>query len=177
MKKTAGIACIVGIFVLLSLTLPFSAFAKNVYEIRLQGAVGPPMADFIDDSLKKATDDKAEALLILLDTPGGLDTSMRQIVKSILDARIPVIVFVYPQGARAASAGAIILLASHVAAMAPGTNVGAAHPVSIGKEQTDKVMMKKVLQDAEAYARSLANKRGRNAEWAVKAVRNEGDAL
>lgn len=171
MKKNAGIVCTVGIFVLLFLASPLSAFAKTVYEIRLQGAVGPPMADFVDDAIKKATDDAGEALLILLDTPGGLDTSMRQIVKSILDARIPIIVFVYPQGARAASAGAIILLASSVAAMAPGTNVGAAHPVSIGKEQGDKVMMKKVLQDAQAYARSLANKRGRNAEWAVKAVR------
>lgn len=171
MKKTAGIVCIVGIFVLLFLTSPLSAFGKDVYEVRLQGAVGPPMADFIDDCIKKATDSRAEALLILLDTPGGLDTSMRQIVKSIMDASIPVVVFVYPSGARAASAGAIILLASHVAAMAPGTNVGAAHPVNIGKGETDKVMMKKVVQDAEAYARSLAKKKGRNVDWAAKAVR------
>lgn len=171
MKKIAGPACIVVVFVLLFLITPPLTFGKDVYEIRLQGAVGPPMADFIDESIKKATDNRAEALLIMLDTPGGLDTSMRQIVKAILDARIPIVVFVYPQGARAASAGTIILLSSHIAAMAPGTNVGAAHPVTLGKEQTDKVMMKKALQDAEAYARSLANKRGRNAEWAVKAVR------
>jgi len=104
------------------------------------------MADFIDDSIRKATENQAEALLILLDTPGGLDTSMRQIVKAILDARIPVIVFVYPQGARAASAGTIILLASHIAAMAPGTNVGAAHPVSLGKEQGDKVFARNLAE-------------------------------
>jgi membrane-bound serine protease (ClpP class) len=172
MKKIVGIVCAVGIVVFLFLALfPLSASSKDVYEIRLQGAVGPPMADFIDDAIRKATEDKAEALLILLDTPGGLDTSMRQIIKSILDARIPIIVYVYPQGARAASAGAIILLASHVAAMAPGTNAGAAHPVSVGKDQADKVLMKKVTQDAEAYARSLASKRGRNVDWAVKAVR------
>jgi membrane-bound serine protease (ClpP class) len=106
-----------------------------------------------------------------MDTPGGLDTSMRAIIKAIMDAPIPVIVYVYPQGARAASAGAIILLSSHIAAMAPGTNVGAAHPVSIGKDQADKVMTQKVVQDAEAYAKSLAAKRGRNVEWAGKAVR------
>ena len=88
-----------------------------------------------------------------------------------MDSKIPVIVYVYPQGARAASAGSIILLASHVAAMAPGTNAGAAHPVSIGKdEKPDKVMMKKVVQDAEAYAKSIAKKRGRNVDWAGKAV-------
>ena len=110
-------------------------------------------------------------MLILLDTPGGLDTSMREIIKAIMDAKVPVIVYVYPQGARAASAGSIILLASHVAAMAPGTNAGAAHPVSIGKdEKPDKVMMKKVVQDAEAYAKSIAKKRGRNVDWAGKAV-------
>jgi membrane-bound serine protease (ClpP class) len=96
---------------------------------------------------------------------------MRDIVKSIMDAGIPVIVYVFPAGARAASAGSIILLASHVAAMAPGTNVGAAHPVSIGKGNVDKEMMTKVVNDAEAYVRSLAKKRGRNVEWAAKSVR------
>jgi membrane-bound serine protease (ClpP class) len=145
--------------------------AKDVYQITVQGVIGPPIAQFIVESIKKATDANAEALLILLDTPGGLDTSMREIVKAIMDAKIPVIVYVYPAGARAASAGSIILLASRIAAMAPGTNAGAAHPVSIGKdEKPDKVMMKKVVQDAEAYAKSIAKKRGRNVEWAGKAV-------
>jgi membrane-bound serine protease (ClpP class) len=95
---------------------------------------------------------------------------MRDIVKEIMDAPVPVIVYVAPPGARAASAGAIILLASHVAAMAPGTNAGAAHPVSIGKEKQDEVMMKKVVSDAEAYSKSIAAKRGRSVDFAAKAV-------
>ena len=167
MKK---LFCIL-LFVLLGCSLATHAAAKDVYQITVQGVIGPPIAQFIVESLKKATDADAEALLILLDTPGGLDTSMREIIKAIMDSKVPVIVYVYPQGARAASAGSIILLASHVAAMAPGTNAGAAHPVSIGKdEKPDKVMMKKVVQDAEAYAKSIAKKRGRNVDWAGKAV-------
>ena len=164
------------IFCILLLALVFFAFARegaarDVYQISIQGVIGPPVAQFISESIKKASDANGEALLILLDTPGGLDTSMREIIKAIMDSKIPVVVYVYPQGARAASAGCIILLASHIAAMAPGTNAGAAHPVSIGKEeQPDKVMMKKVLQDAEAYAKSIAEKRGRNVDWARKAV-------
>ena len=167
MKK---IFCIL-LFVLLGCSFAANAAAKDVYQISVQGVIGPPIAQFIIESIKKATDGDAEALLILLDTPGGLDTSMREIIKAIMDSKIPVIVYVYPQGARAASAGSIILLASHVAAMAPGTNAGAAHPVSMGKdEKPDKVMMKKVVQDAEAYSKSIAKKRGRNVEWAGKAV-------
>ena len=143
----------------------------EVYEIKVQGAIGPPAAQFISESIKEAGSAKAAALLVLLDTPGGLDTSMRDIVKAVMEAPLPVIVYVYPPGARAASVGTIILIAAHVAAMAPGTNVGAAHPVSIGSEKMDKEMMAKVVQDAQAYARSLAAKRGRNAEWAAMAVR------
>ncbi len=123
----------------------------EVYEIKVQGAIGPPAAQFISESIKKAGDAKAAALLVLLDTPGGLDTSMRDIVKAVMEAPVPVIVYVYPSGSRAASAGTIILIAAHVAAMAPGTNVGAAHPVSIGSEKMDKEMTAKVVQDAEAY--------------------------
>ena len=145
--------------------------AAEVQEIKVHSIISPPVAEFISDSIRHAGDSRAQALLILLDTPGGLDTSMREIVKSIMEAPLPVIVYVYPSGARAASAGTIILIAAHVAAMAPGTNVGAAHPVTIGKEKMDKEMMAKVVQDAQAYARSLAEKRGRNAEWAGRAVR------
>jgi membrane-bound serine protease (ClpP class) len=162
--------------VLLFCSLASDGTAKDVYQIAVQGVISPPIAQFIGESIKKASDADAEALLILLDTPGGLDASMREIVKAIMDAKIPVIVYVYPAGARAASAGSIILLASHIAAMAPGTNAGAAHPVSIGREQADKEMMKKVVQDAEAYAKSIARKRGRNVEWAVKAVRQSASA-
>jgi membrane-bound serine protease (ClpP class) len=167
MKK---VFCVL-LFLLFVCSFAANGAAKDVYQITVQGVIGPPIAQFIVESLKKATDADAEALLILLDTPGGLDTSMREIIKAIMDSKIPVIVYVYPQGARAASAGSIILLAAHVAAMAPGTNAGAAHPVSIGKdEKPDKVMMKKVVQDAEAYAKSIAKKRDRNVDWAGKAV-------
>ncbi|HEX2967084.1 MAG TPA: nodulation protein NfeD [Syntrophorhabdaceae bacterium] len=144
--------------------------AREVVLITIDGAINPPVAGFIAESIKKAQDKKAEAMLIAMDTPGGLDSSMRKIVKSIMDSAIPVIVYVSPSGARAASAGSIILMASHIAAMAPGTNVGAAHPVSIGTQKPDETMMKKVENDAVAYSRSIALKRGRNAEWAEKAV-------
>lgn len=162
--------CAAGIVVFLSLALALAA-AADVYEIRVDAVISPPIAQFIGDSVKKASDSRADALLVLLDTPGGLDTAMRAIVKAIMDSPVPVVVYVHPSGARAASAGTIILIAAHVAAMTPGTNVGAAHPVSLGGEKMDKEQMSKAVQDAEAYARSLAAKRGRNAEWAARAVR------
>jgi membrane-bound serine protease (ClpP class) len=162
----------IALFLIVALfSVAFCAHANDIYTIRIQGAIQPPVAGFITESIAKVEKDGGEALLVLMDTPGGLDTSMREIVKGIMDASIPVIVYVYPSGARAASAGSIILLASHVAAMAPGTNVGAAHPVTIGKEKVDKEMMTKVVKDAEAYVRSLAAKRGRNVEWSAKSVK------
>ncbi len=167
--------CILFLFFIVC-TLAADGTAKDIYQISVQGVISPPIAEFIIESIKKATEAHAETVLILLDTAGGLDASMREIVKAMMDARIPVIVYVYPAGARAASAGSIILLAAHIAAMAPGTNAGAAHPVNIGKEQTDKEMMKKVVQDAEAYAKSIAQKRGRNIEWAARAVRQSASA-
>jgi membrane-bound serine protease (ClpP class) len=156
-----------GVFLLI---IPASGIANEVYTIIIQGAINPPAASFITESISNAEKSGSEALLILMDTPGGLDTSMREIVKGIMESTIPVIVYVYPSGARAASAGSVILLASHIAAMAPGTNAGAAHPVSVGQEKTDKVMMEKVAKDAEAYVRSIAKQRGRNEEWAAKSV-------
>jgi len=160
---------IIGFILLPLLIVP--VYGKDVYLISINGVINPPVAGFISDSIKKSQEKEAEALVILMDTPGGLDTSMREIIKNIMDSTVPVVVYVYPSGARAASAGSIILLASHIAAMAPGTNVGAAHPVSIGKEKTDKEMMEKVVRDAEAYARSIAMKKKRNVEWAAKAVK------
>jgi membrane-bound serine protease (ClpP class) len=106
-----------------------------------------------------------------MDTPGGLDTAMRDIVQSILNSPLPVVVYVAPSGARAASAGVLITMAAHIAVMAPGTNIGAAHPVGLGGGKMDETMLKKVENDAAAYAKSLAEQRGRNVEWAVKAVR------
>ncbi len=156
-------------FVLLSIAS--AAWTNDIYTIRIQGTINPPAATFIGESVSKAEKAGSEALLVLMDTPGGLDTSMREIVKAIMESNIPVITYVYPSGARAASAGSVILLASHVAAMAPGTNAGAAHPVSVGQEKADKVMMEKVAKDAEAYVRSIAKQRGRNEEWAAKSVK------
>ena len=112
----------------------------------------------------------AEAVIIQLDTPGGLDTSMRSIVKEILNSQVTVVVYVSPKGARAASAGAFITIAAHIAAMAPGTNIGASHPVAIG-EKMDKTMAEKITNDAVAYIKSIAKERGRNISWAEQAVR------
>jgi membrane-bound serine protease (ClpP class) len=166
MKRPFLLVALIALFI----SAAFSAQAGDVYVAKVQGVISPATAGFISESITKSEEKGAEALVILLDTPGGLDTSMRDIVKDIQTSKVPVIVYVYPSGARAASAGCIILLSAHIAAMAPGTNVGAAHPVSLGKEGTDKVMMQKVLKDAEAYVRSIAKKRGRNEEWAAKAV-------
>ena len=148
--------------------------------VPLEGAIGPASADFLRRSLERAARDKAPLLVIRMDTPGGLDTSMRQIIKDILASPVPVATYVAPGGSRAASAGTFILYASHYAAMAPGTNLGAASPVAIGgggpgsqdkKDSGPGTMMKKVTNDAVAYIRGLAEMRGRNADWAEKAVR------
>ncbi len=141
-----------------------------VYVIKAQGAVGPVMDEWIRESIEAAVRGGAQALVVELDTPGGLDTSMRAIVKTIVASDIPVIVFVAPSGARAASAGVFITMAAHVAAMAPGTNLGAAHPVNLGGEM-DETLAAKAENDAAAYIRSLADSRSRNADWAEQAVR------
>jgi len=144
--------------------------SKEVIVITVDGVINPVSAEYIGKNIEKANEKNAEALIIELDTPGGLDTSMRDIVKDINGSKVPVIVFVSPSGSRAASAGVFITLAAHIAAMAPGTNIGAAHPVAIG-EKMDKTIAEKATNDAAAYIKSLAEKRGRNAQWAEDAVR------
>jgi len=140
--------------------------------ITIHSAITPAIAQYIIKSVETAYTEEADGLIILLDTPGGLDTAMRDIVKELLNTSVPIIVFVYPSGARAASAGVMITMAAHVAAMAPGTNIGAAHPVALGfGGKMDETMAKKVENDAVAYTRGIAVKKGRNAEWAEEAVR------
>jgi membrane-bound serine protease (ClpP class) len=142
----------------------------------IKDAISPPIASFITENIDKAVSSGKTAVIIRLDTPGGLDTAMRDIVQKEMNAAIPVIVYVWPSGARAASAGAIITLASDIAAMAPGTNIGAAHPVGVGggggeeAKGEAKTMVEKVTNDAVAYVRSIARERGRNEQWAQDAV-------
>jgi membrane-bound serine protease (ClpP class) len=163
-----------------------------VFELQVADAIGPASADFILRGLARAEDEGAQLVVLSMDTPGGLDTSMRDIIKAILASPVPVATYVAPSGARAASAGTYILYASHVAAMAPGTNLGAATPVALGgvpgqpadkqpapdqpaadpaKAQGADSTAKKQINDASAYIRSLAQLRQRNTEWAEQAVR------
>ena len=144
---------------------------QPVYDVvTIQAPITPPIARYITKSIEQAAQDKAQGLIVLLDTPGGLDPAMRDIIRAMLNSPMPVIVYVSPSGARAASAGAIIAVAAHVAAMSPGTNIGAAHPVAVGGKM-DETMAKKAENDMVAYARSIALKRGHNPEWIEKAVR------
>lgn len=171
--------------------------AESALTISLEGPIGPATANFVIRSIEHAETENAQLLVIVMDTPGGLDTSTREIVKAILNAPLPVVTFIAPEGARAASAGTYILYASHVAAMSPATNVGAATPVSLtggqqprqpgtsadgngdaeqtpessGNPKTTDAMSRKAVNDAAAYARSLADKHGRNADWVETAVR------
>ncbi len=142
-----------------------------VYLCQIEGAIGPVSTTFYIEALREAEENYAECLIVELDTPGGFDVSMREAIKEMMASEVPTVVYVHPSGSRAASAGAFMLLAAHVAAMAPGTNVGAAHPVQLGGGETDSTMAAKVENDAAAYIKSIADKRGRNAQWAEDAVR------
>jgi membrane-bound serine protease (ClpP class) len=148
-----------------------NAQAGEVLVATYEGVINPVAAEYVHDALAAAQSSSAQAVILQLDTPGGLDTSMRLIVKDITGSPIPVIVFVAPSGGRAASAGVFITMAAHIAAMAPGTNIGAAHPVAIGGGEMDKTMKEKVENDAVAYIKSIAEQRGRNVVWAEDAVR------
>ena len=143
---------------------------KSIPVVTVASSINPGVAEFVLRQIAKAEKENAPALVIQLDTPGGLDTSMRTIVQGLLNAQIPVVVFVSPSGARAASAGVMIVLAADVAAMAPGTNIGAASPVNIGGKDIEKTMARKVENDMVAYVRSIAAQRQRNADWAASAV-------
>jgi len=139
--------------------------------VSVSDAITPPISEYILKSIRQAAESGAQAIVIQLDTPGGLDLSMRDIIKECLNAPVPVVVYVSPSGARAASAGVLITISAHVAAMAPGTNIGAAHPVAMGIGKADETMMEKVENDAVAYGRGIADQRGRNADWIEEAIR------
>lgn len=142
-----------------------------VVEIKLQDMVQPVSAEYIKRGIRHAGDIHAAAVLLTLDTPGGLESSMREIIQAILESPVPVIAYVSPEGGRAASAGFFILISADVAVMAPGTHAGAAHPVVIGAINVGKTMEAKIESDAAAYIRSLADRRGRNAKLAEEGVR------
>lgn len=167
------------LFAFLITIVSFPLFAEKKYaRIELSGTVNPIVSEYIVDSIAAAQADGSSFVLLLMDTPGGLMGSMRDIIKSILTSKIPVIVYAYPKGAQAASAGGFIMISAHIAAMSPGTEIGAMHPVSpmldfiTRDRQGDPAgaMEKKVLNDTVAYAKSLAEKRGRNVSWVVDAV-------
>ena len=158
---------------IIAILLPVAVWAAPapVATIEIEGVISPVTLRLVGLAIDRAQAERAQALVILLDTPGGLERSMRAIVQRMMNAEVPVVVFVAPTGARAASAGVFITMAGHVAAMAPATNIGAASPVSVGGGGTDKTMMKKVENDAAAFIRTVAIERGRNADWGEKAVR------
>ncbi len=161
---------------LVLLLIPIFGQERIVHQITVNGVINPVSTEFILDAVDNAEDSGAELLVIQIDTPGGLMKSMHEIVKKILAADVPVAVYVGPSGSRAGSAGVFITMAAHIAAMAPGTNIGSAHPVTItGQQDTTEVMMEKVVNDAVASIKSVAEKRGRNAEWAEKAVRESAN--
>ena len=160
-------------YILLSLCLLFLRrflHGQSVVVLKLEGMIDPASAEFIRHSIEQARDQHAECVVIELNTPGGLLTSTRAIVQSFLESEIPIVVYVSPAGAHAGSAGAFITMAAHIAAMAPGTNIGAAHPVDM-QGKTDSVMNEKATNDAAAFIRTIAEKRKRNLAWAEEAVR------
>jgi membrane-bound serine protease (ClpP class) len=173
-RNQVNAGSILCVLVVLLLLVPGRLSASDILVIEVKDAISPPIASYIMENIDNALATGKAAIIIRLDTPGGLDTAMRDIIQKEMNANIPVIVYVSPKGARAASAGALITLASDIAAMSPGTNIGAAHPVSIGgsddKEGKDSTMVNKVTNDAVAYAKSIARDRKRSEQWAEDIV-------
>ncbi len=169
MKKP--VICVTVLFVLSLALISFAG--EKIVHVTLDGSINPASKDFIIRAIKESENAGASLLVIRLNTPGGLSESMRDIVMAELSSTVPIAVFVAPAGARAASAGTLITLAADIAVMAPGTNIGAAHPVALisGDSGDDETMKEKTTNDAVAFARSVAEERGRNVEWAEKSIR------
>ena len=168
------------LFYLVFLLFAGSSYARTVHRIIIDGVINPVATEYIVKSIEKAEKDNAELLLIELDTPGGLMESMHRIMKAIQSSDVPVAVYVAPSGSRAGSAGVYITYSAHIAAMAPSTNIGSAHPVFGGGSEkmdstTTETMMEKVVNDAVAKIKAVAKTRGRNVEWAEKAVRESAN--
>ncbi len=179
MSRVIRSLLLMSLLLAVSTAIKVQATAPRIDVLHVKGVINPVLAEYVKRGIDQAEGDNAIALVIQMDTPGGLDTSMRNIVKDIVNARVPVVVYVSPPGARAASAGVFVTMAAHVAAMAPDTTIGAAHPVAIGSEgetEMSKTMEEKVVNDAAAYIRSIAKAHGRNMDWAEKAVRESVSA-
>jgi membrane-bound serine protease (ClpP class) len=169
-----GFTFLAGLFFVLLITCGVSLSAttgKQIKVISIDESINPGTAAFLARGTQEAEQDEAVLLVVQLDTPGGLVSSMRTMVKTIMNASVPVVVYVSPSGAQAASAGVFVVMAADVAAMAPGTNIGAAHPVVAGGKEMDETMNTKVVNDLVAFIKSIASRRGRNADWAEEAVR------
>ncbi|MFC1915354.1 nodulation protein NfeD [Chloroflexota bacterium] len=166
---------LIGLLLAVSIGVRAQTPSPRIDVLTVKGTINPVLTDYIGRGIDDAEDTGAQAVIIQIDTPGGLDTAMRDIIQEIINSRIPVVVYVSPAGARAASAGAYITLAAHIAVMAPSTAIGAATPVSLGAEgeaQMSEEMKHKIINDAIAYIRDIAESNGRNAEWAERAVRD-----
>jgi membrane-bound serine protease (ClpP class) len=177
--KIIRLTLLIGLLIVAFTAVKAQAAEPRIDVLTAKGTINPVLANYIERGIDQAEEDNAVACIIQMDTPGGLDTAMRDIVKDIVNAEVPVVVYVSPSGARAASAGVFITMAAHVAVMAPNTAIGAAHPVAIGTEgeaQMSEEMAEKVVNDAAAYIRSIAEAHGRNMEWAEKAVRESVSA-
>jgi membrane-bound serine protease (ClpP class) len=174
--KRLGSTITLGLLALICLGAVGLEAAPTANVIRIDGAIGPVPARFVAQQIKTAEREQAACLVIGIDTPGGLDTSMRTMIQDILASRVPVVLYVSPSGARCASAGVFLAMSADVVAMTPGTSIGAAHPVTIGQAEVDKETMDKVVNDSASYIKGLAGKKGRNQEWAEKAVRESATA-
>ncbi|MBI4285624.1 MAG: nodulation protein NfeD [Chloroflexi bacterium] len=177
MAKIVRILILIGLLVSLALATATRAATPRIDVLVVKGTINPVLVDYIERGIEQAEEDGAVALIIQMDTPGGLDTSMRLIIQAMDRTRVPIVVYV-PAGARAASAGFFITIAADVAAMAPDTTIGSAHPVAVGaggEAQMSETMLEKVENEAVAYARGIALAHGRNVDWAEKAVRDSAN--